>query len=345
MKKKKQIESLTATQEAAMSGWVAKWTAIGLSTERANRATFESAAAECYRAARLAPPKRVVWTTSPLAVALGGPIAAYLLRANVLAKVRANVRDNVSDNVLANVLANVSANVSANVRANVSANVRDKVLANWSRYMGGQFWVGDWWGSPAVVSFFTEVCGLSLPPDISRAAQAYADTCASACWWWPHKDFILVSERPFKILRDASGRLHSLDGKAIEWLDGFGVSAIHGTVVPDEWTANRAGLDPATALTWPNIEQRRAAAEIVGWDRVLSSLSPRVIDEDHDPTIGSLLEVDLPDAPGERFLRVQCGTGRTFVLPVGREHSTALAANAWTFDIDPSEIRSMEVRT
>ena len=54
-------------------------------------------------------------------------------------------------------------------------------------------------------------------------------------------------------------------------------------------------LDPAIALTWENVEQRRCAAEIIGWDRVLNELPIRPIDTDPDPQVGALIEVDLPD--------------------------------------------------
>jgi hypothetical protein len=114
--------------------------------------------------------------------------------------------------------------------------------------------------------------------------------------------------------------------------------------VPKEWIEHRSSLDPATALTWPNVEQRRAAAEIVGWDRVITHLQPRSIDVDPDPEIGSPLEVDLPDSPRARFLRVRCGTGRTFVLPVPPDVRTAREANAWTYGIDPDSL-TLEIRT
>jgi hypothetical protein len=114
--------------------------------------------------------------------------------------------------------------------------------------------------------------------------------------------------------------------------------------VPREWVENKAALDPATALTWRNVEQRLAAAEIIGWARVLESLNPMVVDAD-DPEIGTLLRVDLPDAPGSQFLRVRCATGRTFCLPVPSEIKTALEGNSWTYDVPQVDIKQLEART
>ena len=98
-------------------------------------------------------------------------------------------------------------------------------------------------------------------------------------------------------------------------------------------------------MTWPNIEQRRAACEIVGWARILKELDARTIDKDDDPKIGELLEVELPNSGTERFIRVQCGTGREFAIPVPRDcGDTALEANAWTYGLDSVDFVP-EVRT
>jgi hypothetical protein len=156
---------------------------------------------------------------------------------------------------------------------------------------------------------------------------------------------VIVSERPTLISRDDQGRLHSETGNAIEWADGWGVAAWHGTVVPVEWVRGRKTLDPQIALTDPSVERRRAAAEIIGWARVLASLPHRILDTDPDPEIGQLIDVDLPDAPGSRFVLVRCATGRDFALPVPTECKTALAANAWTYGVEPIDLQQLEVRT
>jgi hypothetical protein len=64
-----------------------------------------------------------------------------------------------------------------------------------------------------------------------------------------------------------------------------------------------------------------------------------------DPEIGELLEIDLPDSPGSRFLKVRCGTGRTCYLPTSREAKTALQANAMSYDVDEKLIANLKVRT
>lgn len=99
------------------------------------------------------------------------------------------------------------------------------------------------------------------------------------------------------------------------------------------------------ALTWENIEQRRAAIEIVGWDKIIDQLNAKVIDEDVDPEIGTLIEAKIPDIGKERFLRVRCGTGRSFCLPVPPNMKTALEAQSWTWGLDEKTFKKPEVRT
>jgi hypothetical protein len=83
----------------------------------------------------------------------------------------------------------------------------------------------------------------------------------------------------------------------------------------------------------------------VGWDKILRELKARVIDRDPNPQIGTLLEVVIPGVSWmERFLQVQCGTGRTFALPVPPNVQTAREANAWTYGLAANEYNP-EVRT
>ena len=69
------------------------------------------------------------------------------------------------------------------------------------------------------------------------------------------------------------------------------------------------------------------------------------IDEDDDPQVGTLVEVSLPDAGKELFLRVVCGTGRRFALPVPQTVKSAVEAQAWTWGLDTSEFQKPEIRT
>lgn len=138
-------------------------------------------------------------------------------------------------------------------------------------------------------------------------------------------------------------QLHREHGPAME-CDIEDLYYWRGVNVPREWIEDRKTLTPQMAITWPNIEQRRVACEIVGWKAILDGLKARVIDAD-DPEIGTLVEVSLPDSGKERFLRVTCGTKREFALPVPPNMKTALQAQAWTWGLTEKEFNRPEVRT
>ena len=83
---------------------------------------------------------------------------------------------------------------------------------------------------------------------------------------------------------------------------------------------------------------------MVGWETILNKLDAVTINKDRDPEIGELVCVDIPGIGEEKFLRVNCGTGRQFALPVPPKMKTALEANAWTWGLSPHQYKP-EVRT
>jgi hypothetical protein len=190
-------------------------------------------------------------------------------------------------------------------------------------------------------SFFKEQCNL----EVCNKLDGLMDLAHNSGWLNVFEDVVVFQERPVAIKFDDQKRLHCETGPAIEYEDGFGVYSWHGVSIPAEWIAERSSLTPKIALGWGNIEQRRAACEIVTWARILRELDAKVIDADEDPMVGTLVEVNIPDIGKENFLKVLCGTGREFAIPVPPDVKTALEANAWTFDIDGDTLKKLEVRT
>jgi hypothetical protein len=225
------------------------------------------------------------------------------------------------------------ASVWASVRASTGAfgdsvgdsvwdSVRDSVRASVRDFGHGQH-DANWLGFH---EFFKQECGLDKETDKLTGLWNIAK---NGGWFLAYENICFVCERHNILKRDERGRLHCEDGMAVAYPDGWGVYAWHGTRIPGEWIEDKSSLTPTIALHWSNAEQRRAACEIIGWDNILSApeLNPKVIDVS-EPHIGTLIEVDLPDAPKQRFLKYQCGTGRAFAEPVTPHYNTALEANA-----------------
>jgi hypothetical protein len=267
----------------------------------------------------------------------------------VWSQVRSQVRSQVWSQVGSQVESQVRSQVGSQVGSQVWSQVRSQVESQvWSQ-VGSQVWSavnndrgGAFWASwCAYVSFIRDVLGWRDPVlerfDID---EALLKSCG---WVWWHENVLAISDRPTSIHRDANGRLHSETGPAITYPDGWGLSCWHGVTVPGEWLTG-AKPSASEALQWSNVEQRRAACEILGWGSILSELNAKVIDKHDNEEIGALLEAVLPDAGPERFLRVRCGTGRYFVLPVPREITTAYSANAWSYGLTARSF-APEVRT
>jgi len=185
---------------------------------------------------------------------------------------------------------------------------------------------------------------ITLEPDIAAKLTLWDRLFRSGHWVFVFEGKILCAERPKELKVDAEGRLHCESGPALIYHDGSKVYSWHGTTIPGTWIEDKSSLTAQVALTWQNVEERRCAVEILGWDRILQELKPKVIDEDPNPEIGILLRCDLPDAPNEQFLKVKCGTGRDFVLPVPPDMKTARQANAWTYSLEPEDY-NLEIRT
>ncbi|MGN6657058.1 MAG: DUF6745 domain-containing protein [Rhodanobacter sp.] len=209
---------------------------------------------------------------------------------------------------------------------------------NWYRlYQGGNMWSAY----DCYLTAFRDVLGLVLPEH--ERYRAWEACAIEGGFRIMHEEFCIVSDRPEMLKVDEQNRPHCENGPSHRWRDGFEIYYWHGIEVPGEWIVEKS-ITASEALHWQNMEQRRAACEIIGWAKVLEQLDAKVIDTDEDEEIGQLLEAEIPDSGPERFLKVRCGTGRVFVLSVPRECNTALAANAWTFGLDAMSFKP-EVRT
>lgn len=192
------------------------------------------------------------------------------------------------------------------------------------------YWIA--WGR------FAEYIGVEFDATTRKLLDIVERIGRECEWWWPFKNIVVASQKPISTHWDDENRLHYESGPAIQYDDGYTLMAWHGIRIPREWIQKRDEIDPTLALTWENIEQRRALSEMIGWGKVIEQLNPVIIDTDPDPMIGELIEVDIPDIGRERFLRVKCPTGRDFVLaPVNSNVETAREANAGTWRLSGIE--------
>lgn len=169
-------------------------------------------------------------------------------------------------------------------------------------------------------------------------------------WIYSYEGISILTERPIttwtsKFIADRPV-LHNVEGPSVKYPD-WELFHYRGTQVPRDFIMNRSKFTPEEALTWPNMEQRQALCELIGWEPIILSLGNKVkvIDQDPDPKFGSLLRVDLPNAPGQQFLRARCGTGRMITIQVDENARTAREAGASSYGISVKLYEQIQQRT
>lgn len=213
-----------------------------------------------------------------------------------------------------------------------------ELISHWNlSYNAGK----DWSGWVAYLSFFRHVAKLDL--DFSKWQHyEYLTTVGPRLM---HAQFTLLCDRQLAIRQDPENRPHSENRPAIEWRCGHKAYYWHGTEVAADWIEDKASIDPAQVLKTENMERRRAGCEIVGWTKILDLLGARTIDKHENPEMGTLVEVSLPDAGPERFLRVlEKHSGREFAYNVPTEIENVLQAQNWIWSLPEGENYSPEIR-
>ena len=160
--------------------------------------------------------------------------------------------------------------------------------SSWDGIFPGQFWLANWrWGAAPVVDFFREVCGLRLGRGLDELAQACLGATRSACWWYPHTEFVLACERPASMTFDGAGLLHGEGKPAVVWPDGWGFHRLHGVRVPDGVAMHPEKMTARQIDAEENAEVRRVMMETFGLGRYMVDSGARKI---HEDAFGTLYE-------------------------------------------------------
>ena len=339
------IEKLTPEQIAKFPDYVREWTAYGTSTEPADKPRAEAAIRTMYEIAGRNPPQ-IIWCDSPLSMILTKLCIEKMPKGvwdSVWASVGDSVRASVRDSVRASVGDSVGDSVWDSVWASVRDSVWDSVWASVGDSVYGQH-DASWL---AFYRFFRDECGLSEQTEKLRGLW---ELCQSCGWILPFENICFASGRHDICKLDERGLIHSEDGPAIHYADGFSIFAWHGTRVPPAWITDKSSLDPADVLREQNVEVRRAGIEILGWKTIIDRMGGKIIEADPDPEIGTVIELALPDlSRPARFLRVRCATGRDFALgippdlPVRSGFTLPHCAQAWAAGLDPAEWRKPSI--
>jgi Domain of unknown function (DUF6745) len=283
----RRLHSLTDAQRAKLSEWAQQWIAIGLSTEPADRPTFERAVRTLYLEQGRKPPSRVIWTGSPLAVDL---VMMHLTT-------DADTREFDLSFLPRCVAEHVHEVVRVETGSRAVYGTLDQLQSTTTkrRYFHGPFHAGGWWtlsgrcaaryGSPATASFLQDVCGIELPVREARLARALQDIARSAGCWLGADSCVVVSERPQGIRRDQRGRLHCENAPALIFRDGSSFAFWHGVRMPLDVVLDRSTLTLERILKEPNAEVARVMVSLYDEGRFLRNVGAEVVHQDDFGTL------------------------------------------------------------
>ncbi|WP_370093511.1 DUF6745 domain-containing protein [Streptacidiphilus sp. MAP12-20] len=163
-----------------------------------------------------------------------------------------------------------------------------------------------------------------------------AAVARSAGWWWPYADVVLLTERPVLLRQDEAGRLHSGDGAALAYGDGFALHAWCGMPVPGSLFERLGSVTPEEIREQPNAELRRVMLEHYGYDRYLAESGAQPVHRDESGVLWRIeLERDEPVVMVEvvNATPEPDGTHRVCWLRVPPTTGTAREGVAWTFGL------------
>ncbi len=366
------LKRLPPEHKACIEDHRKRWAAIRGSTAPADRELAGQGIAAAYQAAGAAPPKQVVWCSSPMQMAAlwaktSHDRAGANLRASIVDQARNRAAVAIQRRVSGGVLAAVDELSQqtgtdtlgdtvreAVVRASHAVRAASPMRLQWLSWFGRRrpwLQLQDAGCSPRTHSwlerhdYFRTVCGLK---DETEALRGLLLIAASADWIIPHKYICWISEPPQALQTDARGRLHSDSGPALQYRDGWSVYGWKGVEVPARiierpWEITQADIDRAS-----DIHVRRCMIERLTPERFIASGAAFRISEDET---GVLWERRWPDGDAWAAVEVINGTPepdgikKHYFLQVPPNMLTARSAVAWTYGMTARQYRGLLLRT
>jgi uncharacterized protein DUF6745 len=355
-----------------------RWSALGLSCHPADRSTAERGIRLAYAAANLAPPERIIWCGGPMEIAdqLVGVSCGVPIGVNVKHEIFDSVRRRVGTlteifwkDVLCGALElNAQRRQGAEAIDQAVVKAVDAKLARFS--VRARHAASRLRGRPRLLpkSSFDEaaigpgqLASLAVYEYLRDATGCKSETrplrglwkiAASGGWLVPHEHVCWVSERPDIIRVDAEGRLHSADGAALRYRDGWSVWFWKGVEVPAWAIEHPERITLATLDCTLDPVLRRCLIEIMTPERLIASGGAKRLARDETGTLwgitwqhrGVTLDkwkaVEVVDGTPELN-----GPYRHYVIPVPANLRTAREAVAWTYGLSAAEYADLQLRT
>ena len=258
-------------------------------------------------------------------------------------EVWAEVGDEVWDEVMDEVWDEVRAEVWDEVRAEVMDEVGDEVRAQKLKKYYRFAWYGslDDYGWVSFYDFFDQIGLLDGRPEARDKFRTFRDKVLRANIYdmIQLNRFCIVISLPKYVRRDQARRVHSLEGHAIEFNDGYGINRIHG-VKFDKELFTRFTKGEVTAIeiiTHKNQDQKRAMAMAYGNEKLVNELKAQVVSEEVDKLGNTMRILVVKDSEEDLVFYEAIDPSKDekvyLRIPPMFANKTAKEAKVWTFPV------------
>lgn len=240
--------ALTEAQAADIATTRAKWQATDISTTPIDREAAKSAVAKMYIHAGYAPPEAFIFVDSPLQ----GIIAAAFVRHPHFGMKKAPLGfEQVKAQVWEKLNQRPHQLLSTGIIGSWNG-ISDQVVTQLARGLAGESTVAplvrksiikqldtksdDTAEQLLMAAFSGSHAGFAMGFDdfayrhfgLCLKSQGHVAAAESCGWVWLFRGVAIITDRPSVVRTDSDGKLHSADGPAVEYRDGFAVFAKHG---------------------------------------------------------------------------------------------------------------------
>ena len=158
--------------------------------------------------------------------------------------------------------------------------------------------------------YFYQYINNELPVDrFTGPLEETIALCEQVGWFWPHEEFIVITEKPTVLTINSTGVLHTTTGPAIKYSDGYELYALNGVRITELAHLMLAGANPKDILNVKNTEQRAELIKHYGIDKLFYELKPTLLDKANGYELYSIsvyegipriyLKMDNPSVPDE----------------------------------------------
>ncbi len=161
----------------------------------------------------------------------------------------------------------------------------------------------------------------------------------------PFAEIVFVCKQPLRVETNDEGRLHSVDGPAIPYADGYCIYSINGVTVSERTVVTPEEITVEEIESEINLEVRRVMLERFGVARFFEESQAEIVSEDE---YGTLYRKRIVGDEPLVMVRVKNstpepdGSFKEYFLRVPPFMRSAKEAVAWTFDFNEDQYQPEE---